>query len=267
MTPTLTPTDIPYLTHVWNVVTGCGDEQASPGCAHCYARAMTGRFADVWGYDWTPTFHEDRLEAPLHRRKRAVVGITFMGDLWHRAFTDEQRDAVFDVIGMTPHIVYVDLTKRSAERRRYMREMRVDDLGHEYPLPNLVTGSTICNQAEADRDIGYLLDTPSACRIVSVEPMLGPVDLDPTFPGSIHSGDYVAQLDWVILGGETGPGARPMQPQWALSVYRQCREAGVPFFFKQWGGKIDAGVKAGTTSMPDEWSRMMRTRELPEATP
>jgi protein gp37 len=99
--PRLHQTGIPYLDAVWNVVTGCGDERLSPGCQHCYARAMTRR--NLWGYDFEPLFHESRLEAPLNHRDPLRIGITFMGDLWHEGVARYVVDAVFDVMERCPH--------------------------------------------------------------------------------------------------------------------------------------------------------------------
>ena len=125
-------------------------------------------------------------------------------------------------------------------------------------MPWVWLGVTAENQRHADERIPVLLDTPAAVRFVSIEPMLGPVNLiryglPPDDPGP-------SRLDWIIHGGETGPGARPMQPEWALDVYRQCKAAGVPFFFKQWG----------SASKPKPWAdwlcyaAMANTREFPE---
>jgi protein gp37 len=305
-------TRIPYLDEMWSVATGCGDDMVSPGCENCYARRMFGRNlwkcpacgglgemhqvskaypGAVWTFDcqachgtghadFTPTFHADRLEQPLHWRKPRRIGVSFMGDLFHEGITDEQILSVLNVVrrdwnrsfeGQTPHTFMV-LTKRPGRMHDIALRARLDNSGTRgmylddkasdhtgYPilghhgatgLPNLWLGVTICNQAEADATIPILLATPAAKRWVSLEPMLGPVDLE------VGHGQGVGELlldglDWVVLGGETGPGARPMQPEWALGVFRQCKAAGVAFWWK-------AGSK-GFSYDP----KMTATRELP----
>jgi len=292
-------TAIPYLTEVWNVTTGCSP--ISVGCDHCYAERMTHRNLPhlTAGHGFTPTFHADRLEQPLHWRKPRVVGVSFMGDLFHEAITDEQILSVFDVVrrdwnrsleGQTPHTFLV-LTKRPgrmhdiALRARLdspgTRGMYLDDnasdhtgypiLGHHGAsgLPNLWLGTTVCNQAEAGRNIPLLLDTPAAVRWVSIEPMLGAVDLRRPWPDRLVTGSQIyypwmiQQLDWVVLGGETGPGARPMEPKWALDVYRQCKAAGVLFYWKQWGDGVKTyGKKSGRDPGGANWASLLHDHGL-----
>lgn len=249
---------IQYLDEDWNIVTGCGDERVSPGCVHCYARRMTGR--NLWSYDFTPNFHADRLDRPRHWKKPRVVGVTFMGDLYHSGITDEQRWAVYQVIEDCLQHTFVDLTKRTKERHDFLRTNEDTDNG--WPLANLWQGSTICNQPEADRDIPILLDTPSAVRFVSVEPMLGPIDFRkvPGFNRSGSAGVELLRNFWVIVGGENGPGARPMHPEWALDLYRQCKAAGVAFWWKGWGSAFFKSPHV----LSGEAMQMTQTREMGE---
>lgn len=300
----LSKTGIPYLDAVWNIVSGCGDERISPGCAHCYARTMTGR--NLWGYDWTPRFHEERLEDPLHHRQPLRIGVTFMGDLWHEAFTWDQRWQVMEVIENCPQHTFVDLTKRPAVRRQFFAAN--EDVHAPWPLSNYWAGATICNQPEADLLTPEVLGTPAAMRFVSYEPALAPVDFGPWIeridhcrecgaendphnddvcPSCLAEGSTIttwghlqaervrtgerwedggphavdeASIGWIILGGETGPGARPMQPSWALDVYRQCKAAKVPFFFKSWGKHVPGILEPHIQA---EREQMEQTREWP----
>lgn len=304
-------TRIEWCDETWNPMTGC--TPCSPACDHCYAERIIGR--GMHGYDFTPRFHPDRLDKPLHWRKPRRIFVCSMSDPFHEAFTDEQRDEVFLRFAMCPawpldieddvppevgaHTFMV-LTKRPESMLRYLTDKdlwwRLEDLmerqgyrgetmdlvadntnGHTC-FPNLWLGVTAENQQTADERIPILLNTPAAVRFVSVEPMLGPVDLgeyidytqdDEESIWRVSEHEPVTQadrermfpkLDWVILGGETGPGARPMQPEWALDVYRQCKAACVPFFFKQagthWGREVG-------NAWAHPYPEMLTTRELP----
>jgi protein gp37 len=142
------------------------------------------------------------------------------------------RFDLFELIHATPSLDWLLLTKR------------IGNVGNMLPVPfdfarlypNVWIGATIVNQAEADRDIPKLLATPAAVRFLSMEPLLGPVDLTVVRAFGLHGfGDFEHGVDWVIVGGESGPGARPMHPDWARSLRDQCRQAAVPMLFKQWG--------------------------------
>lgn len=293
-------TKIPYLDEMWSITTGCGDEKVSPGCDNCYARRMFGRNlwkdrcpdcsdGEVWNgdglavcptcggtafvpQDFTPRFHPDRLDQPLHWRKPRVVGVSFMGDLFHDAIRDEQlNDIFFPLYVLTDH-TWLVLTKRPERMREYLS--RKSALGS-----NVMLGVTVCNQKEADEKIPILLATPAARRWVSIEPMLGPVDLEQCGAfGTYHMENDAPGtckqfrewdengIDWVALGGETGPGARPMEPSWALDVYRQCEAMGVPFYFKALGNQMCAGT-SGCKESCAECCEMQNTHEMPEMTP
>jgi protein gp37 len=312
-------TRIEWADETWNPMTGC--TPVSEGCEHCYAERMAGRNLPVTrcpdcngGYTmpgpggdlfpcercnsgdlaevhpgnvgFAPTFHPDRLDIPLHWRKPRRVFVCSMSDLFHEAFTDQQILRVLDLANAAPQHTYMVLTKRPARARSVITHWNVHEKNSfiHQPLPNLWLGVTAENQQRADERIPILLDTPAAVRFVSVEPMLGPVDLAPWLPDdrwSISGATMTYEwreraLDWVILGGETGPGARPMQPEWALHAYCQCKAAGVPFFWKQAGKWLRSGEHFSEwaanhvfdESDPiSEWSRMVGTREFPAVTP
>jgi protein gp37 len=203
----------------------------------------------------------------LTRERPRRIFVNSMSDLFHENVTDEMRDRIFAVMALCPQHIFQVLTKRPERMLKYLTTssvLRTDRLtkivglnfpiGTEsklqpiaWPLPNVWLGVSVENQAAADERIPLLLQTPAALRFVSCEPMLGSVDLLRTpRPGYMHdwlTGEYetvrehrsTPHLDWVIAGGESGPGARPMHPEWARALRDQCDEAGVPFFFKQWG--------------------------------
>lgn len=254
------PTKIEWANEVWNPVTGC--TKISPGCKNCYAERMAKRLKGRFGYPaddpFRVTLHPDRLGDPYKWKKPRRIFICSMGDLFHEEINNPEPyiefgefyegtyehlefvGEVLSTIADCSHHTFMVLTKRpqniklaiqyTKENGRYWPQTpkqiapgftfnRSDDY-----LPNLWIGVTAENQEMADERIPILLDIPAAVRFVSVEPMLGPVDLE----------NYLG-LDWVICGGESGPGARPMHPDWVRSLRDQCVEAGVPFFFKQWG--------------------------------
>ena len=268
-------TRISYLDEMLPAFTGC--TKLSPGCEHCYAArwaatrlkhhpayaGLAHKTAD--GYDWceTPRFHPELLEKLRHWRKGRRIGMVFTADWMHEAITYDQRCDMLDAMYDAPQHQYFLLTKRAADQRAFFECWTEDG-----KIPdNWWLGVTICNQPEADRDIPQLLRTASmgGRAWVSIEPMLGAVDFgeEPVGMGfgSWFSHDSRFGVNWVVLGGESGPGARPMQPEWALDVWRQCKAAGVPFYFKQWGSAgQDRMIHAD--EMP-ELQAMIHTREIP----
>ena len=264
-------TKVEWADATWSPMTGC--TPISEGCEHCYAERMARRFNHVEHHDgyevvndayFAPTFHPNRLDIPLHWRKPRRVFVCSMSDLFHEAFTDEQRLRVFARMDAAGWHTFMVLTKRPGRMHRFMLD-HADRWTTKsgVMLPNVWLGVTAENQQRADERIPILLDTPAAVRFVSVEPMLGPI----SGWASLAAPDMWAwrSLDWVILGGETGPGARPMQPEWALDVYRQCRAARVPFFFKQAG---TAATLAGSGVWFEDGgirdlNAMSETREFP----
>jgi len=231
-------TKIEWTDETWNPVTGC--TKISPGCEHCYARRMAQRLAGRCGYPRDDPFrvilHEETLDKPLHWRKPRRVFVCSMGDLFHENVPDEYRMQVFNRCVAAPRHTFQILTKRPANALRYYQGRPA--------LPNVWLGVSPEDQERADQRIPVLMECPAAVRFVSVEPMLGPVDLTPWLyrtreieladdGAHIRRNRILPALDWVICGCETGPGARAMDPNWARSLRDQCVAAGVPFFLKR----------------------------------
>jgi protein gp37 len=216
------PTKIEWATETWNPVTGC--TPVSEACQNCYAKRMANRLRGRFGYPedepFRVTLHPEKLDEPLKWKKPRRVFVCSMGDLFHEDVPHSAIQKVLYRVRMAKWHTFLILTKRPERMRAFFMQYYVT--GH---IPNLWLGVTAENQARADERIPILLQIPAAVRFVSVEPMMGPVDLSWC--------NYT--LDWVICGGETGPGARPMHPDWARSLRDQCQEAGTPFFFKSWG--------------------------------
>lgn len=214
--------------------------------------------------------NEQWLDQPLRLRWRKPrrIFVCAHGDLFHESVPDEWIDRVFAVMALAPQHTFQVLTKRPERARAYLQpfdQRRANALGNgvirlgyngpleslPWPLPNLHLGTSISDQASANARIPALLECPAALRFVSAEPLLAPVDLDAITKGDgmiyalsgIHADDNIGpsgfaktpKIDWVIVGGESGPKARPMHPDWARSLRDQCVSAGVPYFFKQWG--------------------------------
>lgn len=209
---------IEWTEATWNPVSGC--VKVSPGCKHCYAERMAKRLHAMGSPNYrdgfAPTLHPDMLEAPKRWRKPRTIFVNSMSDLFQDAVPLEYIQRVFAVMNETPRHIYQVLTKRS-ERLRMVGD-QIDWRKHVW------MGVSV----ESDRylhRIDDLRETPAKVRFLSVEPLLGPLPaLD------------LASIDWVIVGGESGPGARPMAKEWVTDIRDQCEAAGVAFFFKQWGG-------------------------------
>ncbi len=258
---------IGWCDETWNPMTGC--TPVSEACEHCWAERMARRFSWRCGYHcedeacgphcyFAPHVHPDRLDKPLHWRKPRRVFVCSMSDLFHEAFTDAQILDVLDRTHLAAQHTYVVLTKRPDRAREVFTRWGWSDPQYDHVPPrNLWLGVTAENQQRADERIPLLLDTPAAVRFVCCEPLLSAVDVKPYLDGWHLTVNGHRSLDWVIVGGENGPGARPMQPEWALDIYRQCKAAGMPFWFKGWG-KVDARGLGG------EYEEMERTRELPQ---
>lgn len=267
---------------VWNPVTGCS--KVSQGCKNCYAEVIAKRF---WGARAFTDVrcHEDRLEQPLHWRKPARIFVNSMSDLFHEDVPFEFIDKVFAVMALCPQHTFQILTKRPERMRDYFHKhftrhkvgvaatavkllpisewrCNLDVCNLKFPLPNCWLGVSVEDQKTADQRIPLLLQTPAAVRWVSYEPALGPVNLvsvrnrlgpesfelfNALYAKDSMMGREQRRLDWVVVGGESGPGARPMHPDWARSVRDQCVAAGVPFFFKQWGEWEPQGQSSGKT--------------------
>jgi len=242
-------TTIEYLDYTWNpIAMRCAP--ISGGCSNCWHLRMCDRLATnpnfsdeiraAYAGKSPPRIIEKRLEEPGHTKKGGIVGVQFMGDLFHDDVPEEEIMKVFDVILDTPHHTYQILTKRP-QRMKWIVKQFTDYIVEQLPS-NIWLGVTAENQETADERIPWLLKTPAAVRFVSVEPMLGPVDLR-NINGALASWWQSGAIDcvdagdlhWLIVGGETGHGAREMKAEWAISLYEQCRGAGVPFFFKKPG--------------------------------
>jgi len=261
---------IEWTDKTWPVVTGCS-HAGSPGCDNCYAARMAAtRLKHHQRYRglaemkdgkprWTGEvrLNRDVLDQPLHWRKTRMVFVASMGDLFHPKVPFEFVEAVFMFIAdfYDDHIFQI-LTKRPQRMKQWFDW--ASHVARQVPdgriADNIWLGVTAENQRTAEERIPTLLETPAAVRFVSCEPLLGPVDLThylhgmpEPIGGGIH---YVegwpvgeepmwqqtaSPLDWVIVGGESGPNARPMHPAWARRIRDDCMEAGVPLFFKQWG--------------------------------
>lgn len=221
-------TKIEWTEATWNPVTGC--TKISAGCANCYAERMAKRLAAMHNPSYRKGFkvtcHPRMLALPEKWRKPRMVFVNSMSDLFHPDVPDTFIDKVFGVMAQATQHTFQILTKRP-ERMVH----RAIQSGLK-PWPrNVWVGATIESDRYIERNL-ILKIVPAAVRFLSLEPLLGPLpDLDLT------------KISWVIVGGESGPGARPMDPQWVRDIRDQCLAAQVPFFFKQWGGtrKTEAG--------------------------
>lgn len=227
---------IEWTNATWNPVTGC--TKISPGCKHCYAETFAERWRGVPGHPFEQGFDlklwPERLELPLRWKHPKLIFVNSMSDLFHKDVPDDFIFRVFDVMIRAKHHVFQMLTKRS-ERMMTWCSSRFGSKGKPTLPTNIWLGVSIENQDYLWR-VQHLQKTPARVRFLSVEPLLGPVELDKTSLRDIH---------WVIVGGESGPGARRMDPQWARDVRKQCKKHGVPFFFKQWGAFNPAGDRVG----------------------
>jgi protein gp37 len=280
---------IEWCHHTFNPWIGCA--KLSDACDNCYAEKE--RAVTCLGVKWGAGEARHRTAAstwkqPLawNRRaakegRRARVFCASLGDVFDAEVSDDWRDDLFALIAATPHLDWLLLTKRPKVMRDYADgAFRCGEhwLAHkdappvQWPLPNVWLGTTVENQAMADLRIPLLLETPAAVRFLSMEPLLGYVDLTdihangatfrekrslviPAFLNALtgmlcrRDGNWPdgPKINWVITGGESGPNARPTHPDWFRSVRDQCAAAGVPFLFKQWGEYLPAGQRNGIT--------------------
>ncbi len=296
-------TNIEWTDATWNPVRGCS--RVSAGCQNCYAEKIAARFSGRGGAfqffadkyqprsKWTGKVEliESKLLEPLHWKKPRRVFVNSMSDLFHENLPDESIDRVFAVMALTPHITYQVLTKRARRMREYLNDASRERFGKDtpsrihhammfntfgetvlaplkYPLSNVWLGVSVENQPTADERIPELLATPAALRFVSYEPALAQVDFWRwLWPDGLVS---KPKLDWGIIGGESGPGARPFQIEWAQSAVSQFKAAGVPIFVKQLGANPrqacfgyaceEDSTKGGN---PADWPREIRVREFP----
>lgn len=236
---------IEWTDHTFNPWEGC--QKVGPGCDHCYAETRNARFGGGVAVNWGPGAPRRRTSAAnwnLPRKwnaqadafmaqhgRRQRVFCSSLADVFDNAVDPAWRADLFALILATPALDWLLLTKRIGNVRSMLP---AHVIGGELPS-NVWLGATIVNQEEADRDIPKLLAVNARVRFLSMEPLLGPVTVF-SIDGPVDVPDGMpSPLHWVIVGGESGPGARPMHPDWARSLRDQCQAAGVPFLFKQWG--------------------------------
>ena len=218
---------IEWTEATWNPVTGCSE--VSPGCGHCYAKTFAERFRGVEGHPYEMgfdlTLRRERLAIPLSWKKPRVIFVNSMSDLFHESIPLEYIAEVFAVMAAAHWHTFQVLTKR---------HVLLAALASRLPWPpNVWMGVSVENERWTER-IDALRTVPAAVRFLSCEPLLGSL-------GTLDLGG----IDWLIAGGESGHGARPMRAEWARELRGQCRAAGVPFFFKQWGEHDSDGVRRG----------------------
>lgn len=214
---------IEWTDATWNPVRGC--TKISPGCKHCYAETFAERFRGVKGHPFEQGFDlrlvPEKLAEPLRWRKPKMIFVNSMSDLFHDQVPDAYIEAVARIMVAAKWHTYQVLTKRS-DRLRKLLSSRLRFAANQ---PHIWWGVSVEDKKYGLPRVKDLSNSPAAVRFLSVEPLLedlGPIDLD--------------GIDWMIVGGESGPGARPMEKEWVLSLLQQCRRQRVKFFFKQWGG-------------------------------
>ena len=231
-------TKIEWCDEVWNPVTGCSP--VSEGCTHCYAKRMAQRLKGRFGYPkdepFRVTVHFDRISHPSNWKKPRRIFVCSMGDLFHDDVKFiAYRDIVFQLYKNKHHTFFL-LTKRPERMAEIVNEVFRYYYSSDWPFPNVYLGISAENQQTADKRIPILLQIPAAKRFVSIEPMLGPVDLDNTCPGKPTNNGWCwhSDLDWVIVGGLSLPGGKIQAPKrdWLDSIVEQCSDAGVPVFLK-----------------------------------
>ena len=212
---------IEWTDATWNPVTGC--TKITRGCDHCYAERFAERFRGVSGHPFEQGFdlklHPARLSRPLTWKKPRMVFVNSMSDLFHKHVPAQFIDQVFDVMEEADRHVFQVLTKRSSVMRKYLRRR----YGARLAPQHIWCGVSVEDQAAAAR-VRHLRQAPLSTRFLSIEPLLGPI-------GNLN----LTGIAWVIVGGESGPHARPMQPAWVCRIRDRCVRERVPFFFKQWG--------------------------------
>lgn len=236
---------IEWTDATWNPVFGCS--KVSPGCANCYAESYAKRFRATVPFD-TITLHPERLDQPERWRRPRKIFVGSLSDLFHPAIPVAFRDQIFQTMFAQNRHTYQVLTKRPGLAGYYLAEAVKRLPGAFWYPPHVWIGTSVENQTAADYRIPILLEIPVAVRFLSVEPMLGPID-----GRAIQTG-----IEWVIVGGESGPNARPFDPDWARSLLGTCRARGIPFFMKQLGGW------PAKRDRLDDFPADLRIREFPK---
>jgi protein gp37 len=257
-------TAIEWATHVWNPVTGC--DRVSPGCAHCYALTYAGRLKAMGqpkyqrdggkasGPGFGVTLHPDELLAPQRWRKPRRVFVNSMSDLFHEEVPDGFIARVWNAMGAAPRHQFLVLTKRAERMQTLISDPQwwaSASWDPDRPLPNVWLGVSIENRRYVHR-ADLLRQTPAAVRFISAEPLLGPLIAPWRVPvrGCLEHGIWpdgattltipeldLAGIDWLIVGGESGPEHRPIREEWVRDLHDAVQHAGTAFFFKQWGGR------------------------------
>lgn len=230
---------IEWTDATWNPVTGC--TRISAGCDNCYAARFSERFRGVTGHPFESgfdlTLRPERLNQPRIWKRPRMIFVNSMSDLFHKEIPKSYIAAVFDAMESADWHTYQVLTKRSSLLMKFINERYP-----RRPAPSHMWFGVSVENGRATSRVAHLQNANVSVRFLSIEPLIAPV-------GRLDLRD----IHWVILGGESGPGARPMHPAWATAVRNQCVAAGVPFFFKQWGGRTP---KAGGRVLDGrEWSQ------------
>ena len=217
-----TNSEIEWTDSTWNPVTGC--TKISTGCDNCYAERLSERFRGVTGHPFVTgfdlTLRPERLDQPLRWARPRKIFVNSMSDLFHKGIPGEYLDQIFNTMERATWHVFQVLTKRSSRMRDYIQSR----YGAAGTPAHVWLGSSLEDESKVSR-IRHLRQTPAGVRFLSIEPLIGRIEELPL--DGIH---------WVIVGGESGPRARPIDARWVRDIRDQCLTAGVPFFFKQWGG-------------------------------
>lgn len=274
---------IEWTTHTFNPWVGCTKISVGPqgACEHCYAESWAKRTgnAALWAGSrrrTTPANWRQPLKWNAEAERAGVRPRVFcasLADVFDNDVPDSWRLALWELIAATPHLDWLLLTKRIGNAARMLPVMDSTQPGYRpwnqrWPWPNVWLGATVATQEEADRDIPKLLATPAAVRFLSCEPLLGPIDLSRL----IRWGNgYLTMVQWVIVGGESGPRARPFVLGWGKDIVRQCREAAVACFVKQVGarpvnreGERCPHIRDPKGKVMEEWPEELRVREFPQ---
>jgi protein gp37 len=241
-------TSIEWTDATWNPVTGC--TKISAGCDHCYAERFSERFRGTAGHPFANgfdlTLRPERLGQPFSWRSPRMIFVNSMSDLFHKEISNEFIARVFDTMEAAPWHTFQVLTKRSSLMRDFLRKRYGIRRGPQH----MWFGVSVEDGTKTSR-IRHLRDAPAGVRFLSIEPLIASVgQLDLT------------QIDWVIVGGESGPGARPMKEEWVIQIRNQCVKARVPFFFKQWGGRTPK--TGGRLLEGEEWSQFPTPIPVPK---
>jgi protein gp37 len=256
---------IEWTQATWNPVTGC--DRISPGCQHCYALTLATRLKAMGqakyqtdgdprtsGSGFGVAIHPHALLEPLGWRRPRRIFVCSMADLFHARVPEAFIAQVFAVMATAGHHTYQVLTKRPLRMEHLLSSDAFAEQVFQHatsygvgsltwPLPNVWLGTSVEDQPRADQRVPKLLSTPAAIRFLSCEPLLGPVELAPEWMElklqvfASQGAVCFPRVDWIIVGGESGPGHRPVDPAWVRSLRDQALAAGVAFFFKQWGGR------------------------------